>query len=163
MDAPSPRKVNGNPASGSDPRTQMPIEMGEARPARGIMQALRRGAGERCPSCGSGDLFGRYLKVRDACPHCGEELHHHRADDAPAYFTILIVGHIIIGGVLSLERGLAPPLWLHAAIWVPLTLVVTLYLLPKVKGAIVGLQWALYMHGFDPAERGADQGIGNRE
>ena len=67
-------------------------------------------------------------------------------------FTILIVGHFIVGGVLALEKGFAPPTWVHLAIWLPLTLVASLWLLPRVKGALVGLQWALYMHGFEPAQ-----------
>ena len=104
---------------------------------------------ERCPNCRQGRLFGKYLKVRDACPTCGEALYHHRADDAPAYFTILIVGHFVVGGALSLERWFSPPTWVHLAIWLPLTLTGCLLLLPRVKGALVGLQWALYMHGFD--------------
>jgi uncharacterized protein (DUF983 family) len=120
-----------------------------SRPPRNVMQAILRGLSERCPNCGKGHLFGKYLKVRDACPVCSEDLHHHRADDAPAYFTILIVGHFIVGGALALERGLAPPTWVHLAIWLPLTLIASLLLLPRVKGALVGLQWALYMHGFD--------------
>jgi uncharacterized protein (DUF983 family) len=86
--------------------------------------------------------------VREACPGCGEALHHHRADDAPAYFTILIVGHVIVGAVLPVERAFAPPLWLHALLWGPLTLALTLVLLPRIKGAVVALQWALCMHGF---------------
>ena len=129
------------------------------RPPRDWMRAMLRGFREQCPNCGKGHIFGKYLKVRDACPACGEALHHHRADDAPAYFTILIVGHFIVGGSLSLERGLAPPSWVHLVIWLPLTLVASLLLLPRVKGALVGLQWALYMHGFDPRhapERPAD-------
>lgn len=118
------------------------------RARRDLTRALLRGFRERCPNCGEGRLFGKYLKVRDACPVCREELHHHRADDAPAYFTILVVGHFIVGGALGLERGLAPPTWVHLAIWLPLTLIASLLLLPRVKGALVGLQWALYMHGF---------------
>jgi uncharacterized protein (DUF983 family) len=101
-------------------------------------------------------MFRRYLKVWDACPNCGEALHHHRADDAPPYFTILVVGHVVIGGVLALERAYAPPGWVHAALWLPLTLILTLVLLSRVKGALIGLQWALYMHGFDPASRDAE-------
>ena len=120
-----------------------------ARPPRNVMRAMLRGFSERCPSCGKGRLFGKYLKVHDACPTCGEDLHHHRADDAPAYFTILVVGHFVVGGALSLERGFSPPTWVHLAIWLPLTLIASLLLLPRVKGALVGLQWALYMHGFD--------------
>jgi uncharacterized protein (DUF983 family) len=95
-------------------------------------------------------MFRRYLKVADACPHCGEELHHHRADDAPPYFTIVIVGHIVVGLVLAVEMAYRPPLWVHAALWLPLTLILTLVVLQVVKGALVALQWALLMHGFDP-------------
>lgn len=106
-----------------------------------------------CPACGLRRLFARYLKVADACGHCGEVLHHHRADDAPPYFTILIVGHIVVPLLLVVELTVTPPVWLHMAIWLPLTVALCLALLPMVKGAIVGLQWALYMHGFDPEAR----------
>jgi uncharacterized protein (DUF983 family) len=106
-------------------------------------------------ACGQGRLFGGYLKVEHACAACGTELHHHRADDAPPYFTMVIVGHVVVGGVLALERFAGPPYWLHLALWLPLTLALSLWLLPMVKGALVGLQWALRMHGFgtgpDPA------------
>jgi uncharacterized protein (DUF983 family) len=77
-------------------------------------------------------------------------LHHHRADDAPPYFTIVIVGHIVVGLVLAVEMAYRPPLWVHAALWLPLTLILTLVVLQVVKGALVALQWALLMHGFDP-------------
>jgi uncharacterized protein (DUF983 family) len=95
-------------------------------------------------------MFRRYLKVADACPHCDEALHHQRADDAPPYFTIVIVGHIVVGLVLAVEMAYRPPLWLHGALWLPLTLILSLIILPPVKGALVALQWALLMHGFDP-------------
>ncbi len=81
---------------------------------------------------------------------CGEALHHHRADDAPAYFVILIVGHIVVPLALVVEVAFAPPYWLHAVLWLPLTLGLAIGLLQPVKGAIVGWQWANYMHGFDP-------------
>jgi len=126
----------------------MPIVITD-RPRRNLALAMRRGFGQRCPQCGRGALFWKYLKVNDACPHCTEALHHHRADDAPAYFTIVIVGHLIVGGILALHKSLAPPEWVQLAIWMPLTLVSCLWLLPRIKGALVGLQWALYMHGFD--------------
>jgi uncharacterized protein (DUF983 family) len=128
------------------------------RAPRDVWRALRRGLGLRCPNCGRGALFRRYLKVWDACPDCGEALHHHRADDAPPYFTILIVGHFIVGGILAMERALAPPGWVQSAVWLPMTLTLALILLPRVKGALVGLQWALYMHGFDPAGIEAEAG-----
>ena len=109
---------------------------------------MLRGALHSCPSCGNGSLFARYLKVRDHCASCGEALHHHRADDAPPYFTILIVGHIAVGGVLAMEQAMKPSAWLHAAIWLPFVILCSLLLLPRIKGALVGLQWALRMHGF---------------
>jgi uncharacterized protein (DUF983 family) len=127
-----------------------------SKPKRGVFQAMRRGALRRCPACGEGRLFGRYLKVADQCPVCNEALHHHRADDAPPYFTIFIAGHLLVPLLIAFEVALRPPLWVHAVIWVPVTLGVCLALLPAVKGAIVGLQWALYMHGFDPEDAERD-------
>lgn len=122
-------------------------------PRRGVAGAMLRGAKGRCPNCGAGRLFARYLKVADHCPVCEEALHHHRADDAPPYFTIFIAGHLVLPLLLAFEAAYKPALWLHAAIWGPVTIALCLALLPAVKGAIVGLQWALYMHGFDPNER----------
>jgi uncharacterized protein (DUF983 family) len=130
---------------------QTPADVTEA-PPRSLLGALRRGFAHKCPACGEGALYRNYLKVADACSRCGEELHHHRADDAPPYFTILIVGHVVGGGILLLEQAYAPETWVHYAIWLPLLLVMTLWLLPRVKGALVGLQWALRMHGFGGEE-----------
>ena len=107
----------------------------------------------RCPNCKQGRLYGTYLRVNDQCERCGEELHHHRADDAPPYFTIFIVGHVLVPLVLWTEVVFQPQLYVHFALWLPLALVMTLALLPVVKGAIVGLQWALYMHGFQVTTR----------
>src|SRR4051812_3793488 len=84
---------------------------------RNVWQAVRRGMAKHCPACGRAPLFAAYLKVRDVCPSCGTELHHHRADDAPPYFTMVIVGHIVIGAVLAAERMFAPPTWMHLALW----------------------------------------------
>jgi uncharacterized protein (DUF983 family) len=117
---------------------------------RPVFQSMLRGAKLKCPACGVGALYRRFLKVSDTCPNCGEELHHHRADDAPPYFTIVIVGHIVVGLVLFVEMTYRPPLWVHAALWLPLTIILALVLLPSIKGALIGLQWALRMHGFDP-------------
>jgi len=112
------------------------------------MQSMRRGGAGKCPACGHGKLYGRYLKIADSCPECAEELHHHRADDAPPYFTILIVGHLIVAGVMMVEDYFHPDYWVHILMWFPLTIGLSLWLLPRVKGALVGLQWALRMHGF---------------
>ena len=102
----------------------------------------------RCPNCGGGRLFGRFLKVVDHCEACGEEFHHHRADDFPAYLVVVIVGHVVVGGFLSAETLFDMSLVQHLAIWVPLTIGLAVGLLQPVKGAVVGMQWALHMHGF---------------
>ena len=134
----------------------MPDEfIAAALPRRSIATSMRRGARLRCPSCGIGRLFRAYLKVADHCPHCREALYHHRADDAPPYITILIVGHVIVPLTLVVERLWQPAYWVHVALWLPLTLVIALTFLPISKGAIVGLQWALYMHGFNPQQEDA--------
>ncbi len=119
-----------------------------ALPERSVTDALMKGWLQRCPACGKGALFRAYLKVADTCPSCGEEFHHHRADDAPPYFTMVIVGHIVIAGILALEKAMSPESWVQLALWLPLTVGLSLWLLPHVKGALVGLQWALRMHGF---------------
>jgi uncharacterized protein (DUF983 family) len=118
-------------------------------------QAFKRGFAGRCPACGEGRIFRAYLKVADSCTCCREELHHHRADDAPPYFTILIVGHIV--GTLLLigeERWPAAPMWMPIVAGLILAVLMSLALLPRVKGALIGWQWALRMHGFGatPAE-----------
>jgi uncharacterized protein (DUF983 family) len=115
---------------------------------RSFWKAVGRGFMLRCPACGKGKMFRAFLKVADTCPHCGEELFHHQADDAPPYFTILIVGHIVVPLMLAVELEYMPPIWVHVAIWPTLTLALSLALLPRIKGAVVGLQWAARMHGF---------------
>ncbi|MEM7301208.1 MAG: DUF983 domain-containing protein [Pseudomonadota bacterium] len=115
---------------------------------RNVKQAMARGSRSRCPNCGEPGLFSSYLKVKDQCGNCGEELHHQRADDFPPYLTIFIVGHIVVALVLIVERSVDISFWAHMAMWIPLTIVLSLLLLPPLKGATVGLQWALRMHGF---------------
>jgi uncharacterized protein (DUF983 family) len=123
---------------------------------RDLGSAVRRGFIGRCPNCGKGRLFRAYLKVVDTCPVCGEDLHHQRADDAPPYITMLIVGHIVVAGVLAAEEAWPQsPMWLGAIVWIWLTFVLSLLLLPRVKGALVGYQWALRMHGFGGQETDA--------
>lgn len=117
-------------------------------PRRPLMEAMLRGFRGACPGCGHGKVFSGYLKSAPACTHCGEEFHHHRADDLPAYLVIFIVGHIVVGGFMSAEAATDWSTGLHLAIWVPLTVVMSLALIRPVKGAVIGLQWALYMHGF---------------
>lgn len=127
-----------------------PLSGNSPHEPRDKMQSLTRGAREKCPNCGEGSLFSNYLKVADSCGHCGEELHHQRSDDAAPYFTILILGHLIVPLVLIVETHFAPAYWIYALIGLPLVVALTLPILQRVKGAVIGWQWALYMHGFDP-------------
>lgn len=130
-----------------------------ARPKRDAWQAIKRGFLGRCPRCGEGKVFRAFLKVADNCSVCGQDFSHHRADDLPAYLVIVIVGHIIVPLALWIETDYAPPVALQLAIYLPLTLVASLALLQPVKGAVVALQWAFRMHGFD-GEADGNSGAG---
>lgn len=121
-------------------------------------RSLARGLLGHCPNCGRGAMFDRYLKVAPTCPSCGEDLSHHRADDAPPYFTIVIVGHIIVPLALLAEQTWHLSSLTHMMIWLPLTALLSLALLQPMKGMVVGLQWALRMHGFDQSGDIADPG-----
>jgi uncharacterized protein (DUF983 family) len=116
---------------------------------RDVWTALKRGLRCRCPRCGQGKLFRAFLKVDDHCKVCSLDFTPHRADDLPAYLVIVIVGHLVVPTALWIETDYSPPVWLQLAIYLPITLIASLALLQPVKGAVVGLQWALRMHGFD--------------
>ncbi len=118
---------------------------------REVWTALKRGFRGRCPRCDEGKLFRAFLKVDNACSVCGQDFTPHRADDLPAYLVIVIVGHIVVPLALMIETNYSPPVALQLAIYLPLTFVASLLLLQPVKGAVVGVQWALRMHGFDEA------------
>jgi uncharacterized protein (DUF983 family) len=117
----------------------------EERPLR---PALLRGWQRRCPNCGTGPMMQGYLTVRDACPSCGEALHHHRADDGPAYLTILVVGHLVAPALHFAYSHFEPDPLFIAIFFSVLTSALSLYLLPRLKGGLVALQWAKRMHGF---------------
>ena len=117
-------------------------------PHRDVPQSILRGARQKCPACGEGAIFRAYLKVNDTCPKCAEELFHHRADDAPPYFTMLITGHVVVGFMLTAAMYYDWPNWVHSILWPSMVLLLSLWLLPRIKGALVGAQWALRMHGF---------------
>jgi uncharacterized protein (DUF983 family) len=116
---------------------------------RDVWTALKRGFRGRCPRCGQGKLFRAFLKVDDHCPVCQLDFTPHRADDLPAYLVIVIVGHIVVPTILWIETDYSPSLALQLSIYLPLTLILSLALLQPVKGAVVAIQWALRMHGFD--------------
>ena len=116
---------------------------------RDVWAAMKRGFRGRCPRCGEGKLFRAFLKVADNCSVCGLDFTPHRADDLPAYLVIVIVGHIVVPLALFVETNYSPPVALQLAVYLPLTFFASLLLLQPVKGAVVGMQWALRMHGFD--------------
>jgi uncharacterized protein (DUF983 family) len=116
---------------------------------RDVWTAMKRGFRGRCPRCGEGKLFRAFLKVDNNCSVCALDFTPHRADDLPAYLVIVIVGHLVVPTALMIETNYSPPVALQLAIYLPLTLVLSLALLQPVKGAVVGIQWALRMHGFD--------------
>lgn len=131
----------------SDSTADSPLEdadPGERRVKRALLNGWRR----RCPKCGQGPLLRGYLKVRDDCPVCRQKFHHHRADDGPAYLTILLVGHLIIPVLhYSFVTWRPDPLVLFTIFAVG-SVALSLYLLPRLKGAVIGFQWARGMHGF---------------
>jgi uncharacterized protein (DUF983 family) len=116
---------------------------------RNLWTAVKRGFRGRCPRCGEGKLFRAFLKVDDHCSVCQLDFTPHRADDLPAYLVIVIVGHIVVPMILWIETDYSPSVPLQLSIYLPLTLILSLALLQPVKGAVVAVQWALRMHGFD--------------
>ena len=120
---------------------------------RPVWPAIRRGLALRCPACGEGAMLHRYLKVRDTCPHCHEDLHHQRADDGPAYLTLTVTGKVAISLMVWLLFTYDPnPLLLFAFI-ATLVVAMSLYLLPRFKGMMVAIQWSRRMHGFGGSDR----------
>jgi uncharacterized protein (DUF983 family) len=116
---------------------------------RDVWTAMKRGFRCRCPRCGEGKLFRAFLKVDNNCSVCNLDFTPHRADDLPAYLVIVIVGHLLVPVILWIETDYSPPVWLQLSIYLPFTVIASLLLLQPVKGAVVGMQWALRMHGFD--------------
>jgi uncharacterized protein (DUF983 family) len=109
---------------------------------RSAWLGMKRGFARRCPNCGEGALFCGYLKVQPTCAACGHENGAYRADDGPAYFTLLIVGHVVVAPLLAF-----PFIWtwnpaIVVALTLPLVTVSTLTTLAYVKGAFIGVQWA---------------------
>jgi uncharacterized protein (DUF983 family) len=111
--------------------------------------AMLRGFRCRCPNCGAGALYRRYLKPVTRCRACGEGYGDIRADDFPPYLTILVVGHLVVPLILLSERLGVSTGW-QVAFWVPVTLLLTLLLLPRLKGAVIGLMWSLNMGAASP-------------
>lgn len=105
--------------------------------------AFLRGLRRRCPRCGEGRLFSGYLRQVSVCAHCDQPLEKFRADDAPAYFTILIVGLLVVPIMLAIEMAYHPETWVFEVIVLPLTILLTLALIPFIKGAYIASLWSL--------------------
>ncbi|NKB57675.1 MAG: DUF983 domain-containing protein [Alphaproteobacteria bacterium] len=112
-----------------------------------LSRAVGRGLSCSCPRCGRGNIFARYLKPAATCSSCGEPYGEIRTDDIAPYFTILVVGHLIVPLVLMVEQLYAPPTWIHWALWPPLTLLCAFIALPRIKGAVMGWMWWLGIRG----------------
>ncbi len=111
------------------------------------LQALVRGFRQRCPRCGNAPVFRAYLKPVEACAHCAERFGHIHADDLPPYLTIVVVGHIIVPLFMLVDRYVSLSTWMHIAIWIPLTMVLMFYFLPRLKGASLAWMWTLGLSG----------------
>jgi uncharacterized protein (DUF983 family) len=109
------------------------------------MTAIGRGVMGRCPACGQTHAFAGWLRIVPACVACGAPLGRYRADDAPPYFTIFAVGHIVIPLMFWMETTMHPPLWVHAAIWLPTSAILAMVLLRPIKGGTLGLMLKLGM------------------
>lgn len=128
---------------------------------RPLGRSISRGMLNRCPRCGTGKLFGAFLKPVDHCAMCNEEIFHQRADDLPPYLVIFVLGHLIVGGYMMTDMAFSLPMWAHLAIWAPITVIAALAIIQPIKGGVIGLQWALRMHGFgghDDSPNEWDQG-----
>ncbi len=142
--------------TGGGERRETPIAAPTERP---LVQAVTRGLRCRCPACGTGAIFDGYLAVAPSCASCGEAFAGHRADDLPPYLTIFLVGHVVVTGLLLQEKFWQPDLAIAVPLWLAIAAALTLLLLRPIKGGVVGLQWALRLHGFSrppSAHAGAD-------
>lgn len=95
----------------------------------------------RCPNCGRGPLFAGFLKVAERCRVCGFDLRAAEAGDGPAVFIILIVGCLVVFAALFVDLAYRPPIWVHLALWLPLTVILSLGLMRPFKGVMVALQF----------------------
>jgi uncharacterized protein (DUF983 family) len=116
--------------------------------------ALGRGFSGRCPACGKAPLFRAFLKNVDVCPRCGQRWDLHEADDLPPYLVILLLGHIVVPTVASMEMAFDPPIWVAMSITLPLTVGLAIGLIQPVKGAVIAYQWWHRLQGFaNPPQR----------
>ncbi|WP_293445979.1 DUF983 domain-containing protein [Planktotalea sp.] len=124
------------------------VSINEQHEERALWPALRRGWRGKCPNCGEGRVLHSYLKMRESCSNCDQDFSAARADDGPAYLTILIVGHIATIFMHIVFVHFRPEPMVLFTLFASIAVFLSLYLLPRFKGAIVGYQWAKRMFGF---------------
>ncbi|MFZ1812996.1 MAG: DUF983 domain-containing protein [Rhizobiaceae bacterium] len=127
-------------------RFETGVKYGEE--SRPVLRSMLRGASCHCPNCGSGSLFKGFLTTPAKCETCGEQLDHHRADDLPAYLNIFVTGHLVVGVMLMLMVLVDIPMWPMTFATAGAALVFSFATMRPIKGAVIGCQWALRMHGF---------------
>jgi uncharacterized protein (DUF983 family) len=115
---------------------------------RRLLAILPRALTGHCPACGAAPLFAKFLKPVDHCQACGQDWSHQQADDFPAYIVILLLGHVLVPMVISINLAFSPPLVAQMLVWPLLTVILALLMLQPVKGAVIAWQWARRMHGF---------------
>lgn len=115
---------------------------------RSASHAIANGIKCKCPNCGTGSVFEGFVSVKDHCEDCNEELFHHRADDLPPYLNILLVGHVVVGFLMVCMKYELFGMWTTAIGGSLLAIAMAVALMRPLKGAVIGLQWALEMHGF---------------
>ena len=139
-----------------EPRMSLSTPVPDDRP---LWPALVHGWRRRCPSCGDGPIMQGFLRVQDACPACNEAFHHHRADDGPAYLTILLVAKVAMAFYMAVFLAFGFEPWVMIGLTWSVALAMVFYLLPRFKGAIVAFQWSRRMHGFEGGPDAAFGGI----
>lgn len=125
----------------------MPTSPVSRRPR--LTLAVWRALVDRCPNCGRSRFFAAYLRQVDRCAVCGEAWGHIRADDAPPWLTILLVGHIILPLAISVERIATWPDWVGMALWPALALLLVALILPRAKALMLALIWATRAPGSE--------------
>jgi uncharacterized protein (DUF983 family) len=121
-----------------------------------LPRSVGRGLAQRCPSCGDGPLYGRYLKVQPRCAACGHDLACYPADDGPAYLTILLVGHLIVGPLLFFPIVWESPAYYSLPVVLGALTAITLLALPRIKGGWIGMMYALQVTDRDAKLHTAD-------
>ena len=106
-----------------------------------IIPAFVAGVTGRCPRCGKGKLFSGFIGLRPRCEACGLDYSFIDAGDGPAVFVIMFAGFVVVGAALAVETMYQPPYWVHAVLWTPLILLVTVLPLRPLKGILIALQY----------------------